>query len=138
MTEEECKRNMDIAFVLDSSDSVGPVGFTTIKEYTKQILDRLTVPECDNVGLIKFSDFANSEIVFSSHFTKADIIERIDDLEGPRRYLESEVNQSRVDLALLVADEIVFTKQLGLRESSEKVRGLETFGIKPSNRPHDP
>ena len=113
---------MDIGFVLDSSESIGPAKFKAIRKYTKKFLHRLDVSKCDHVGLINFNEFANSEIYFRSRETKRDIFKKLDDLESPLRFVQSEVNESRINLALLVADKILFTKQLGLRESSEKVR----------------
>ena len=115
---------MDIGFVLDSSESIGPAKFKAIRKYTKKFLHRLDVSKCDHVGLINFNEFANSEIYFRSRETKRDIFKKLDDLESPLRFVQSEVNESRINLALLVADKILFTKQLGLRESSEKVRGV--------------
>ena len=112
---------LDITFVLDASESIGPVGFRMIKWYSKEILDKLNLTDCDNVAVIKFTDFANSEIYLGTRDTKTDIFKRIDALEEPHEFVETEVNKSRVALGLLVADELVFTTQLGSRKMSKKV-----------------
>ena len=112
---------VDISFALDASDSIGPIGFRMIKSYTKKILGKLDLSHCDNVAIIKFSDFANSETYLGTRDTKANIFARLDALEEPEKLVVTEVNKSRIGLALLVADELVFTSQLGSRSSSKKV-----------------
>ena len=111
---------LDIAFLLDASESIGPVGFRMIKWYSKEILDKLDLTDCDNTAIIKFTDFTVSEIFLGTN-TKANILERLDELREPRKLVEAEVNKSRVDLALLVADELVFRTELGSRNMSKKV-----------------
>lgn len=129
----DCDKMLDITFILDASESIGPVGFRTIKYDTKQILNNLDLDDCDNVGIIKFTDFANSETFLGIQSTKKEIFARIDDLEEPERIIYNEVNNSRIALALLVADKIVFTKQLGSRSMSEKFVVLMTDGRQPTH-----
>ncbi len=112
---------IDITFILDASESIGPVAFRMIKWYTKEMLNKLDMSDCDNVGIIKFTDFANSETFLGTRDTKSNIFARIDTLEDPEKLVEAEVNKSRIGLALLVADQLVFTTQLGSRTTSKKV-----------------
>ena len=126
-----CDEMLDITFVLDASESIGPVGFRMIKWYSKEILDKLNITDCDNVAVIKVTDFANSEMYLGTRDTKTEIFERIDALEEPHEFVETEVNKSRIALGLLVADELVFTTQLGSRKMSKKYVVLMTDGKQP-------
>ena len=112
---------IDLGFVLDASDSIGPINFRAMKMYFRKILEVLDLPDCDRVGLVKFTDFANTEILFTSHNTRSAIISAINELQGPEYSRENEVDQSRVDYGLQMADVLLFSKQLGSRNSSEKV-----------------
>lgn len=112
----------DITFILDASDSIGPVAFRTIKSYTKQILNELDLSHCDNIGIIKFGDFVFSETFLGTPETKTNIFARIDAMEEPAKHVGGEVNRSKIALALKVANGLMFTRQLGLRNKSEKVR----------------
>lgn len=123
----DCERMVDIVFALDSSESIGPINFRAIKTYTKEILKGLDLADCDNVGIINFNEFANSEKYLTPRQSQMDVIARIDALEGPPSYLPSE-NKTRIHLALLVANEILFTNQLGSRNASEKFLVIMTDG----------
>ena len=118
----DCKRMLDVTFILDCSDSIGPVAFRTIKSYTKQILNELDLSHCDNIGIIKFGDYVFSEMFLGTPETKTNIFARIDAMEEPTKHVEREVNESKIVVALKVANGLMFTRQLGLRNKSEKVR----------------
>ena len=112
---------IDISFILDASESIGPVSFRLIKSYTKRIVNELDLSDCDNVGVITFSDYVSSETFLGTRDTKSEMFARIDGLKEPEKLVGGEVNNSRIPLALLFADEFVFTRQLGSRPTSSKV-----------------
>jgi hypothetical protein len=122
----------DIIFILDGSESIGPIGFRMIKSYTKQILNELDLSKCDNVGIIKFSDFAYTETYLGTQDTKTNMLARIDALEDPERLVATEVNKSRIALAMVVAEELAFTSQLGSRPKSKKVYSAFFTGVQMS------
>lgn len=130
--DEDCDELLDITLMLDASESIGPVGFRAIKAYSKQILDELNLSVCDNVAIIRFTDFANSETFLGTSDTQADLFRHIDALEAPAQLIENEVNKSKIDSALLVAHELVFTSQLGSRPSSKKVFAVHTKKLQDS------
>lgn len=133
VTDADCDEMHDIIFILDGSESIGPIGFRMIKSYTKQILNELDLSKCDNVGIIKFSDFAYTETYLGTQDTKTNMLARIDALEDPERLVATEVNKSRIALAMVVAEELAFTSQLGSRPKSKKYLVLMTDGKQPKH-----
>ncbi|XP_046849691.1 von Willebrand factor-like [Xenia sp. Carnegie-2017] len=131
LPEPKCDRKLDIGFILDGSESIGPIGFRKIKAYAKEILNKFELSNCDNVGIIRFSDYAHSETYLKVPRTKAEIFHRIDAIEGPSAFQPLEVNRSRIPLALLVAEELFFTSQLGSRHHSKKLLVVMTDGKQP-------
>ena len=119
--KENCVQNMNIAFLLDASDSVGPIGFQAIKNHAKRIVKGLHLSSCDNVGLITFSRFANSQTFPGSRDMTADVIARIDALAGPTRHASLEFKNSQVNLGLLLAEHVLFKNQLEIGEPPRKV-----------------
>ena len=116
-----CKEMQDITFLLDASESIGPLAFRVMKFYTKQILNKLDLSHCDNVGIVKFGESVLTEMFLGTSDTKTEIFARIDALEEPVKHVEGEVNKSKIAFALEAANGLLFTSQLGLREKSEKV-----------------
>ncbi|XP_028413321.1 matrilin-3-like [Dendronephthya gigantea] len=131
--DNDCDKMIDISFILDASESIGPIGFRLIKSYTKKIVNELDLSDCDNVGVIKFSDYVSSETFLGTRDTKSKMFARIDGLKDPEKLVRDEVNKSRIPLALFFADEFVFTRQLGSRPTSKKYIVLMTDGKQPEH-----
>ena len=76
-----CRLNADIMFLLDVSGSVREENFKTVKEFLKDMVDRLNVGEDEsNVGMISFSDNAHMEFTMAAYDTRDEIKSSIDNI----------------------------------------------------------
>ncbi|XP_043098914.1 collagen alpha-1(XXVIII) chain [Puntigrus tetrazona] len=75
----KCKeRPMELVFVIDSSESVGPNNFEIIKEFVAALVDRLTVGHnATRVGLVLYSLGVQLEFNLARYMTKEDIKQAI-------------------------------------------------------------
>ncbi|KAK3599021.1 hypothetical protein CHS0354_012500 [Potamilus streckersoni] len=54
--EKQCSEPADVAFILDSSNTVGERSFQTMKDYVGSLIHEMNVEACNiNVGLMKYS-----------------------------------------------------------------------------------
>ena len=75
-------RAFDVVFLLDSSGSVGEQNFTTMKEFVKEVIQKLPIgPDATNVGLITFSKYPVVRITLSDFDTKADLLNAVDSVQ---------------------------------------------------------
>ena len=74
----------DIAFVVDSSDSILPEYWENIKQFLISFVDALTIgPDAVQIGLIQYSSNANMPTFYLFDFqTKQEIIDAIDQIEN--------------------------------------------------------
>ena len=108
--------NADYAFLVDASGSILPNEFNTLKTFVKRVVQFLDIaPALTHVGLIRYSTGANLELKFSSSYDKAEILRLIDEIA-----LTDGI--TRIDLALKVASEELFTADGGMRAQARKVR----------------
>ncbi|KAL1021938.1 hypothetical protein UPYG_G00020160 [Umbra pygmaea] len=75
----KCKeRPMELVFVIDSSESVGPENFEIIKDFVTALVDRVTVGRnATRVGLVLYSLEAKLEFNLASYMTKQDVKQAI-------------------------------------------------------------
>lgn len=75
----KCKeRPMELVFVIDSSESVGPENFETIKDFVTRLVDRTTVGRnSTRIGLILYSLDVLLEFNLARYLTKEDVKEAI-------------------------------------------------------------
>ncbi|XP_016368938.1 collagen alpha-1(XXVIII) chain-like [Sinocyclocheilus rhinocerous] len=75
----KCKeRPMELAFVIDSSESVGPENFEIIKDFVAALVDRLTVGRnATRVGLVLYSLEVQLEFNLARYMTKQDVKQAI-------------------------------------------------------------
>ncbi|CAD5119952.1 DgyrCDS8533 [Dimorphilus gyrociliatus] len=75
----ECKSSADIAFILDTSGSVGPQKFDSMKGFVKTMIDKLNVAEdYSNVAVVTYSDNPKLEFDLTSHQTRDDLKNALD------------------------------------------------------------
>lgn len=75
----KCKeRPMELVFVVDSSESIGPENFEIIKDFVAALVDRLTIGRnATRVGLVLYSLEVQLEFNLARYTTKQDIKEAI-------------------------------------------------------------
>uniref|UniRef100_A0A8C2CBS3 Collagen alpha-1(XXVIII) chain n=1 Tax=Cyprinus carpio TaxID=7962 RepID=A0A8C2CBS3_CYPCA len=75
----KCKeRPMELVFVIDSSESVGPENFEIIKDFVAALVDRLTVGRnATRVGLVLYSLEVQLEFNLARYMTKQDVKQAI-------------------------------------------------------------
>ena len=106
----------DYAFLIDASSSILPSEFDILKTFVKRVIDFLQIgPNQTHVGVIEYSRSASLQLNFSRSFDKREIksfVEQVPHTAGI----------TRIDLALKVASEQLFTPQEGMRDDSRKVK----------------
>ena len=110
------RENADYAFLMDASGSILPKEFQLLKAFVKQVIDFLLIgPSLTHIGVIEYSRAANMELSFSTSYDKEEIKRLVDNVTHT-------AGITRIDLALKVASEELFTSEGGMRESSKKVK----------------
>ncbi|XP_078580606.1 uncharacterized protein LOC144864418 isoform X3 [Branchiostoma floridae x Branchiostoma japonicum] len=70
--------NLDVVFLLDGSGSVGSANFDLLKTFTTRIATNFDVStNLTRVGVVQYSDQANSEFVLNSFSTEAEVLAAI-------------------------------------------------------------
>lgn len=78
----ECKSSADIAFILDTSGSVGSRKFEGIKTFVKKMIDKLNVGEdFSNIAVVSYSDFPKLEFDLTSHQNRDDLKLAVDKIK---------------------------------------------------------
>lgn len=125
MQNDAVKR--DIVFLLDGSDNTRD-GFTDIKRFVKNIVERLYVDEgLDRVSVVQFADSTKVNFHLNSHKTKNDNLNAIDNLvhKGGKRL--------NVGAALQFVRHRVFTSSTGSRRLEGVPQILIILTSKPSS-----
>lgn len=69
---------MELVFVIDSSESVGPENFEIIKDFVAALVDRVTVGRnATRIGLVLYSLEVKLEFNLARHMTKQDVKQAI-------------------------------------------------------------
>lgn len=106
----------DIGFVMDSSKSVNEEDFNRQREFINKIIEQFQVSQDEmQAGVIKYGETAGIEIAFSEFNTAEDISRAVTAIEHDL------AKESRLDLALKVARDQLFTKEAGARSDDAKV-----------------
>ena len=114
-----CSRELDVAFLMDSSGTVSRRQWKVVKAFVKDIIDRYEVgPRSVHVSLISFS-------------TKPKVILKFNSLKGAtmnadnvKWYIDRALRSRGlgfIDRALNAADRVVFTEENGSRPTADKV-----------------
>ncbi|NXY74153.1 CO6A6 protein, partial [Glareola pratincola] len=79
-TIEACKEmKADVMFLLDSSGSIGDENFRKMKNFTRELVNRLDVgADSMQIGVVQFSDKPKEEFKLNTYSTKRDILSAID------------------------------------------------------------
>ena len=114
----------DIAFLVDCSASLREENFLAQKNVIKEII-KVIYPasiEGNRIGIIRYSDTAKIEANLNDYFTNKDLYTSIEGIPFSK-------GGSRIDLALQMARDSLFTVANGARADAKKV----TSAYMPSN-----
>jgi len=114
-TDKECRSLVDIAFIIDSSGSIGRRNWERMKRFVKAMVSKLDVSNsATHVAAIAYSN--NPEVVWRfRNFQGTDEVNRvIDRMPWQRGY-------TYTDKALLLADRDLFQTFNGMRLNVPKV-----------------
>ncbi|XP_069504629.1 collagen alpha-1(XXVIII) chain [Ambystoma mexicanum] len=94
----ECKEvPMELVFVIDSSESVGPDNFQIIKNFAKTLIDRASVNHATTrVGIINFSHQVELVSSLQQHSTKEDLKQSVEKMQylGEGTYTASAIGRA--------------------------------------------
>jgi len=108
---------MDIAFLVDSSKSVNAADFQRQKEFIREILKEFPIGNDKSlVGVIQYGAGAMIKIKFDDYLTSSSLLTAIDNLPY------NEAKESRLDLALQIAQDQLLTQAAGARIGDAKAR----------------
>lgn len=109
---------MDIAFVVDSSGSIGRRNWEIVKRFLKALVSKLDVsPAATHLAVISFSTNPKVELRFNSVQNTDEVNRKLDDMLWQRGF-------TYTDKALLLADRVLFQISNGMRSSVPKVKRL--------------
>ena len=113
---------MDIAFLLDASNSVGESGYQKQKDFAKLISENIVLsPTGSRFGVITYSTEARLDIAFEEYL-------KADELKAAIDVLQFQGGLTRMDKALNVAWRNLFTFSIAARPGIPKVVVLLTDG----------
>lgn len=110
---------MDLGFIIDSSGSIGRSNWAKLKTFVKDIVGQFEVaPDKTHIAAIAFSTKAKEVLRFNtlrgSDINADEVNNLIDGMKWQRGF-------TRIDLALLLADNSMFTADAGMRIGVRKV-----------------
>ena len=117
-TDKECSTVADIAFIIDSSGSIGRSNWERMKRFIKSFVSKLDVsPSATHVAAVAYS--TNPEVVmrFNGFQGTDQVNQLIDRMRWQRGF-------TYTDKALIVANSNLFQTSTGMRLSALKVRRL--------------
>ena len=114
-----CKATADVAFLVDSSGSIGRSRWPLMIEFVKKVTNVFNVgPDGTHIAVIAYSTNAKLEFTFNtlsgSQITAAEYGKLIDKIRFQRGF-------TYIDKALIMADEQVFTSSAGMRPGVSQV-----------------
>ena len=115
--DKECRSVLDIAFVIDSSGSIGRRNWARMKRFVKSIVSKLDVSSsATRIAAIAYSTNPKVVMLFSSYQGTDEVNHVLDRMSWQRGY-------TYTDKALLLADSRLFQVSDGMRPSVKKVSG---------------
>ena len=114
-TVKECKAVIDIAFVIDSSASIGVSSWDRKKRFLKAIVSKLDVSASGtHVAAVAYSTNAEVVLLFSNGQSTDEVNKAFDDMHWQEGF-------TFTDKGLLLADRILFETANGMRPDVSKV-----------------
>lgn len=101
---------------MDSSKSVNEDDFNRQRQFIIEIIEQFNIGlEDTQAGVIKYGKDAGIEINFNEFHTDKDLAQSIEDIKHDL------ATESRLDLALKVARDQLFTQEAGARADNRKI-----------------
>ncbi|XP_020926996.1 collagen alpha-5(VI) chain isoform X4 [Sus scrofa] len=121
-TEKGCEdMKADIMFLVDSSGSIGPENFRTMKSFMKNLLAKIQIGlDKTRIGVVQFSDVTKEEFKLDTYFTQKEISDAIERM--------SPIEQNTLTGKALTSIEPYFTESKGARSMVRKFLILITDG----------
>ena len=118
LSDKECRTVADIAFIIDSSGSIGRTNWERMKRFLKALVSKLDVsPSATRIAAVSYSTNPDVELRFSGSQGTVQVNQLLDRMRYQRGF-------TYTDKALLLADRILFQTSTGMRLSVPKVSWL--------------
>ena len=123
LPEKECKPIADVAFVIDSSGSLGRSNWGRMKRFLKAIVSKLDVsPTATHISAIAYSN--NPEVVYQFNERQG-----TDEVNNAFDRMRWQRGFTYTDKALLLADSDLFQSANGMRPNVAKVKKHRSLKI---------
>ena len=117
-SDKECSAVLDIAFIIDSSGSIGRRNWERMKRFLKAIVSKLDVSDsATHVAAVSYSTSPTVEMRFWNNQGTDEVNRVFDRMVWKRRF-------TYTDKALVLADRDLFQTANGMRPNAPKVEGL--------------
>ena len=112
-----CRRKVDLTFVVDHSNSVGPANFEVMKQFIGRTMEHFKIgPDQTRVSVVCFGTQANVEWTFNDY--PGQNMKAANDALKQIRFTGG---ASRLDLAFDLANEGIYNEKNGMRKFAFKV-----------------
>lgn len=119
---ELCKTAADVVFLVDSSGSIGPNDYKTMKAFISAMAKKLRLSSTGSrAAVIQYSTNAVKEFDFNTYTNTEDFSKAIEALVQQR-------GQTRIDKALKLTYEEFFSKQGSARKNVQRIAFVLTDG----------
>ena len=119
--DKDCRAIVDVAFVIDSSGSIGPANWERMKQFLKAVVSKLDIsPTATRIAVIAYSTEPEVVMLFSDRQSTEDVNRAFDSMRWQRGF-------TFTDRALKLVDSDLFQTANGMRPSVPKVKGKLSF-----------
>ena len=123
LTDKECHAVVDIAFIIDSSGSIGRSNWERLKRFVKALVSKLDVsPSATHIAAVAYSTNPQVEMKFSGIQDTDQVNALLDRMYWQRGF-------TYTDKALQLADSELFQTTYGMRIREPKVSKLVTDNL---------
>lgn len=120
LLEDKCKKVLDIAFVVDASDSIGRANWFLKKQFIKRILSSFRIRQDGvRVALVIYS--SEAEVILKFNTLKGRDLNE-DQVSKKIELMEWRKGFTFIDKALQLADKEIFVTSAGMRTDVQKVQ----------------
>ena len=117
-----------MAFVIDSSGSIGPANWERMKQFLKAVVSKLDIsPSATRIAVIAYSTEPEVVMLFSNRQSTEDVNRAFDSMRWQRGF-------TFTDRALKLTDSDLFQTANGMRPSVPKVKGELSFSCQSRRR----
>ena len=122
-----CPFKLDLAFIVDTSDSINVDDFDLVKQFMTETIGRMEIgPTGNHIAAVSFGNTANIFLRFDT-VTGADLTRR--NLVNMFANFTKNGGLTRIDLALLMAERDIFKAENGMRTDPD-IRKVLTLNFR--------